>query len=131
MYSDHKDTQKQVGNEAVDKTSIRLSTYSQNSGSYSRTQRTQSDNAETCAYGATGIEQIEDLGPWPAAVPIGTDNAGYEDISTVPESIDLQVKTSVNEIRVTHLLLDCSGWAYIDDTALTLLVDVCNSFAYI
>ena len=131
MYSDRKDTQKQVGNESVDKTSIRKSTYSQNSGTYSGTQRIESDNAETCADGAIAIEQIEDLEPWPAAVSIGTDNAVDEDLGIVPESINLQVKTSVNEISVTHLLLDCSGWAYIDDTALTLLVDVCNSFTYI
>ena len=122
LYPDPKDNQKQEDYKA----SIRISTYTQNNGCISRSLRIESENAESIADEATAFEQSDELGPWPAAVLTGTDNANFEGIS--PESTDLRMKEpSVDEIQVTHLLLDCSGWGYIDDTALTLLVDVCDS----
>ena len=70
-------------------------------------------------------ERMEDPAPWPAVVNIGAQTTeGYDGVVESDNSRVSSDQSAENSLWITHLLLDCSGWAYIDDTSLTLLIDV-------
>lgn len=93
----------------------------------SNSQKTLDDvgNSKSSMNDCASAEQTEELSPWPAAILIGTQTVDdNDDNESFPQSVTPGEREPSYPIQVTHLILDCSGWAYIDDTALTLLVDV-------